>query len=218
MKITLTTCLLVGALTASMATAQAPIVTPEPLACMPTDGHAVMYADVEPLPGEQDEVRVFFRRDGYGDYYYVVMEVADENVPNRYRGVVPVPEPDNLSTQVYLGVISPDQTLVSRSLTTNIAIEEDCDVEVDEGADFVVGETSYAQKNRKIAWWQCEDVTSRIDVNGEVRDEGSCIPVILWWQRPEVIVPVVLGSVAGVVLIDDLLDPSPAPPVSPSTP
>ncbi|MBZ0113740.1 MAG: hypothetical protein K8J08_14840 [Thermoanaerobaculia bacterium] len=218
MKITTLSCLLVGAFTASMTFGQAPIVTPEPLACMPTEGHSVVYADVDPLPGDDDEVRIFFRRDGFGDYYYVIMEVLDENVPNRYRGVVPVPEPDNLSTQMYLGVIAPDRTLVSRSLTTSVAIDEDCDVEVDDGANFVVGETSYAQKNRKIAWWQCEDVTSRIDVNGEVRDEGSCVPVILWWQRPEILVPTVLGSVGGVVLVDDLIDPNPPSPVSPSTP
>jgi hypothetical protein len=218
MKITISNCLIAGTFTATMALAQAPIVTPEPLPCMPPDGHSVVYADVDPVPAEDDEVRIYFRRDGYGDYYYVIMEVADDNVPNRYRGVVPVPEPDNLATQLYLGVVALDQTLVSRSLTSTVAIDDDCDVEVDESTNFVVGETSYAQKGRKIAWWQCEDVVSRIDVNGEERDERSCLPVILWWQRPEILVPVAVASVGGVILIDDLIDSSPPPPVSPSAP
>ena len=57
--------------------AQVPMLSPDPIACMPVDGHSVVYADIDPVPADSDEVRVFFRRDGYGDYYYVIMELVD---------------------------------------------------------------------------------------------------------------------------------------------
>ena len=198
--------------------AEVPIITPEPLICMPSDGHAVVYADVDPIPAEGNEVRIFFRRDGYGDYYYVIMEVPDDDVPTRYRGVVPVPEPDNLASQLYMGVVGAGEELLSRSETLSFPIDDDCDVEVEDGHNFTVGETSAAQKGRKIAWWQCEDVSERIDVYGEHRDEGSCIPIIIWWQQPEVLIPLALGGIGTVVVIDNLLDDDPDPPVSPSIP
>ena len=139
---------------------------------MPPDGHVVMNAEVDPVPAEDDEVRIYFRREGYGDYYYVAMWMVDEDTPNLYRGVVPVPEPDNLRAQLYMAVVDSAGTILSRSNSMTVPIDDDCDVETDESFNFTVGETSAAQKGRKIAWWQCEDVTHRIDVYGEERDEG----------------------------------------------
>lgn len=211
-------CSLIALALGSVAGAQVSIVTPEPLECMPPNGHTVVWSDVDPVPNETDEVRIYFRRQGFGDFYYVIMEVPDDDVPTRYRGVVPVPEPDNEYAEYYLGVVNEAGTLLSRSETSTIPILDDCDVETDDGYEFVVGETSAAQEGRKIAWWQCEDVTARIDVYGEQRDEGACVPIIYWWQRPEIVVPVALGTVGSIILIDDILEDDPPPPVSPSSP
>src|SRR4051812_4516873 len=67
------------------------------LACIPRDGHAVAQAVAGPL-ASTEEVRIYFRRQGYGDFYWVPARPTSDG---RFWGVLPVAEPDNKIAEVY---------------------------------------------------------------------------------------------------------------------
>ena len=186
------------------ATAQVTRVVTAPLECLPATGNGVAYVSVQP-DLEHREVRLYFRRDDFGDFYYVAMEREE---PGVLSGVFPVPEESNELAEYYAAVLDGGR-VVSQSTVRQVEVTDDCDPELtqeqrDRASQLRVGETSLSQKYRKVAWWECIGVSERIDVFGEVRDDTSCIPVG-WWMRPEMLVPVsVAGAgVTSVVLIDD---------------
>jgi hypothetical protein len=81
---------------------------------------------------------------------------------------------------------------------------------------LTVGETSLGQKNRKVAWWQCEGIRERVDVRGEHRDDDVCAPMALWWERPAVLAPLAVVGAAGVTTV--VIEGNPPQPVSPAHP
>lgn len=204
---------------AGVAVAQPPTLILAPPECLPAEGQAAVAVAVTPEI-EEREIRVYFRRQGHGDFYYLVAEAAGGG---GYWAVLPIPEPDNDFAEVYAAAFDPDGNLVGRSEGATVPIYEDCDVDLTrEQADYAdslsVGETSWAQKDRKVAWWQCEHVDERIDVAGDVRDEDACVPVAYWWRNPAILVPLGIGGVGGVLLIDDIINDGPPPEASPSAP
>jgi hypothetical protein len=188
------------------AAAQIPRVLIGDLACIPRNGHALAQAVAGPLDPNQD-VRIYFRRDGYGDFYWVQARPTSDG---RFWGVLPVPEPDNHQAEVYAAVVTATGVPLAQSRVIHVPVESNCRVPLRhaqsvDASHLIVGETSLGQKFRKVAWWQCEGIRERIDVRGERRDDEACLP-IAWWERPEILGTVVL--VPG-VSITGLPDPPP---------
>jgi hypothetical protein len=193
--------LLASVTLAAGAVAQVPRVLIGDIPCVPKNGHAVAQAVAGPLDATQ-EVRIYFRRLGYGDFYWVPARPTSDG---RFWGVLPVPEPDNHMAEVYAAVVGPTGVPLAQSRVVQVPVEPNCRVQLGnaqqtDASHLIVGETSLGQKFRKVAWWQCEGIRERVDVRGERRDDEACLP-IAWWERPETIAPLVLVTGGGITTI-----------------
>jgi hypothetical protein len=200
---------------ASAAAAQVvPRVLIADMPCIPRDGHALAQAVAGPV-GPNEEVRIYFRRSGYGDFYWVPARPSSDGP---FWGVLPVPEPDNHQAEVYAAVMTTNGLPRAQSRVIQVPVTDDCRVQLRNAQEadaqhLTVGETSLGQKFRKVAWWQCEGIRERVDVRGEKREDEACLP-LAWWQRPETIAPFVLAGAGGITTIVS----EPPEEVSPSNP
>jgi len=181
--------------------AQVPRVLIGDIACIPRNGHALAQAVAGPLDPNED-VRIYFRRQGYGDFYWVPARPTSDG---RFWGVLPVPEPDNHQAEVYAAVVAPNGVPRAQSRVVQVPVEANCRVQLrnaqsTDAQHLIIGETSLGQKFRKVAWWQCEGIRERIDVRGEHRDDEACLP-FAWWERPETIAPLTLLSGGGIITV-----------------
>jgi hypothetical protein len=197
--------------------AQPPRVLLGDLSCVPKGGHALAQAIAAPLPAGS-QVRIYFRRQGYGDFYWVPARPTSDG---RFWGVLPLPEPDNSQAELYASVVSASGMPLAQSQVRSVPVQSDCRSQLDnaQAADathLIVGETSLGQKDRKVAWWQCEGIRERIDVRGERRNDDVCVPVPLWWERPEVLAPLAVVGAGGITTV--IVGGEPPTPVSPSHP
>ncbi len=168
---------------------------------------------------------------GFGNFFYVPMYPwGDEfdpeiTIPEKgswsHWGVLPVPQEENLTAETYVAIYDLQGTLLFKSPTSWAPVtDQDCDVELnDDQGDFadnlIIGETVADQEGKRVIWWECEGLDTRINTELERRDDRSCFPVI-WWANPAVWVPAAaVGGIGVVEVIED--DPAP-PPVSPSAP
>jgi len=191
--------------------AQVPLMTVG-VECIPSGGNGVVDLGVAPDVG--GDVRVYFRRAGYGDYYYVPAETGQPG-SGVYWSVLPVPEPDNVLAEYYGAVVDPAGRFLGQTPVQTVPISDDCEVDLTEpqrsrSSDLTVGETSIGQKSMKVAWWQCEGVDQRIDLYGEERHDDSCIVVAIlpvtsssaWYLSAQFWVP--FGVLAGgIALVND---------------
>jgi hypothetical protein len=198
----------------ALAAAQSPQVLVGDVPCIPRQGNELVQAIAGPLPAGA-EVRIYFRRHEHGDFYWIPAEQASNGT---WWAVLPVPEPDNAMAEVYGAVYGPGNVPLAQSRIQSVAVTEDCRVELDSRqaeatTSMTVGETALGQKMRKLAWWQCPGVRARIDVHGERRADEACLPIGLWWQRPEVLGGLVLVPPGISIVVNE-----PDPPVSPANP
>src|SRR5690606_30837718 len=143
------------------AVAQTPRVLVGDVPCIPAGGNAVVSVAAAPVPSG-GEVRVYFRRQGYGDFYWVPARPHDSGA-GAFWGVLPVPEPDNRQAEVYAAVYGADGLPLAQSRVRQVPVEGDCRAELSpaqqtEATHMTVGETALGQKLRKLAWWRCDGV------------------------------------------------------------
>lgn len=169
------------------------------------------------------------RRPGHGNFFYVPFypweDVFDPAVAMPERGswshwaVLPIPQEETLVTESYVAVYDAGGKMLYQSPVAWTATLSDCEVELEDAQrDFadnlVIGETAADQEGRRVIWWECEGLDTRINTAGERRDDRSCFAVILWWANPALYIPA--AAVTGVGIVE-VLDDSP-PDVSPSAP
>ncbi|HXT21164.1 MAG TPA: hypothetical protein VN923_10465 [Thermoanaerobaculia bacterium] len=207
--------LIAGAAAAAAQVSQGPVprVLIGDVQCIPRGGHGVAQAVAGPLTSSTDEVRVYFRRTGYGDFYWVPARPTSDG---RYWAVLPVPEPDNHQAELYAAVVGPNNTPRAQSRVITVPVEPNCHVQLGNAQEadsqhLTVGETSLGQKFRKVAWWQCDGIRERVDVHGDRRDDDSCV-AIAWWERPELMAPLFLAGAGGITTIQRPKPVSPAAP------
>jgi hypothetical protein len=216
----LTPLYLAGFLTvAATAAAQTPRVLVGAVPCIPQGGNTVVPAAAAPV-ATGSEVRIYFRRQGYGDFYWVPARSQDQQL-GAYWGVLPVPEPDNDRAEVYAAVYDASGMLLAQSRVRSVPVEAECRVDLDppqqaDATHMTVGESALGQMLRKLAWWRCEGVRERINVRGERRDDEVCAPLPLWWERAELMVPFVVAGAGGITTI--VIDDEPPPELSPFVP
>ena len=204
---------------AASAGAQTPRALVGDVPCVPAGGNAVVPAAAAPVPAGA-EVRVYFRRQGYGDFYWVPARPEDGRA-GAYWAVLPVPEPDNDAAEIYAAVYGADGLPLAQSRVRQVPVVADCQVDLDppQQADadhMLVGETALGQMYRKLAWWRCEGVRERLNVRGERRDDEVCAPMPLWWERAEMLVPFVVAGAGGVTSV--VIDEEPPDELSPFVP
>lgn len=206
---------------ATAAAAQTPRVMVGDVPCIPRGGNTVVPAAAAPVP-QGAEVRVYFRRQGYGDFYWVhARPDAAVDARHAFWAVLPIPEPDNDLAEVYAAIYGADGMPLAQSRVRQVPVREDCRVELDDqqradATHMSIGETALGQMFRKVAWWRCEGVRERINVRGERRDDEVCAPVPLWWERAEMLVPFVVAGAGGITTV--VIDDEPPRELSPVTP
>lgn len=167
---------------------------------------------------------------GFGNFFYVPMypwgdefdpEIA---IPEKgswsHWGVLPVAQEENVTAETYVAVYDLQGALLFKSPTSWSPVTDDCEVDLNDDQDdfadnLVIGETVADQEGKRVIWWECDGLDTRINTELERRDDRSCFPII-WWKNPAVWIPAAaIGGIGIVEIIED--DPSP-PPVSPAAP
>lgn len=174
--------------------------------CAPRKENVAVYATVTPdVPG--NEVRTYFHRRDYGDLYYLVMHPMGNG---RYWAVLPKPQEQNESVEFHIHVRSADDQALESSPSMTIPVTSDCKVELtDEQRDAAqklrVGDTRPDQRGRAVAWFLCDGIVERIDLDLQVRPDLFC-------AVPPGPVPIVAEGKSGVISGEDPPDVSPARP------
>jgi hypothetical protein len=207
-------CLAIASLTGSVA-AQSPHVVLAPVACIPPDGNTPVVVAVHPEPAV-GEARVFFRREGFGDFYYLPLDRAAEGA---YWSVLPIPEEGNHAGELFAAVVDAMGAVIAQSGLQVAPVRQDCVVELDaqqhaRAQELTVGETVAPQKGQTVAWWRCEGIVQRVDHQGELRDDEVCAPAALWWQRSGLMAPLLGAGAVTVMMLDD----TPAREICPARP
>ena len=177
----------------------APGIAVHEVECIPNNDNGVVQATVRPEIGGA-EVRLYFRWEEHGPFYYVVMEAAGDGL---YWATPPKPIDENDQVEVYVTQVNPaGQEVGTRSEVARIPVTEDCDVrltvhERGMAQNLVVGETDPEQIDRDVWGFLCDGIISRIDPEGVLRADGICRRcIVAWWDKPEALVPaaVLLGG------------------------
>ncbi len=199
---------LIAASFAAPLRAQEPSIQPEQVKCVPNRANGLITATVQPEIGGA-EVRLYFRWDGHGDFYYVVMEASGGGT---YWVTPPKPTDENRRIEYYVAVVEPKepegpdeaegQVVGNPSPHLTAPVEEDCDVDLDEkelgmADNLIVGETKDEQRGNPVLGFLCDGIISRIGRDGILRADEICRRcIVAWWDRPRALVPaaVLLGG------------------------
>lgn len=185
------------------ALAQAPSFEIEPTDCIPNNDNGVIRATVQPETGGT-EVRLYFRWDDHGPFYYVVMEAEGAG---RYWATPPKPVDQNHQVEYYVAVVDPEGTAIGQSDPIVTPVTSDCDVvlspkERGMAENLVVGETTDEQRGDMVYGFLCDGIISRIAPDGVLRADSICRRcIVAWWDRPDGLVPaaILLGGTTTLV-------------------
>lgn len=178
----------------AIATAAPAVVDVRGIPCFPRERNSVVYATVSPDLAEY-QVRLFFRRDGYGDAYFMQMKKFDDK--GHFYAVLPKPDRQNEELEYHVHVRGPEKETLASSPILIAPVTGDCKVELtkeqeDMSNELVVGETRVDQKGSPVAWFLCDGIVSRIDIFDDQRSDEFC-------AVPPGPVPIVAGTGGGVV-------------------
>ncbi len=168
--------------------AQAPVVTVQKAACVPTEANVAIDANVAPEVGGAS-VRLYFRWNEHGAMYYTEM-VAEGS--GAYWGLPARPEPRNENLEYYVAVVDPTGRTLGKSDTLLSPVRDDCPIQltpkqVGYANNLVVGETVAAQQGRKVLGFLCDGVVTRINHEGIMRPDEVCRGcVIPFWTKETV--------------------------------
>jgi hypothetical protein len=202
-----------GLALASVASAQAPLVTVQKAPCVPVADNVVLNATVKPEVGGTS-VRLFFRWNEHGAMYYVDMIALGGGA---YWGLPAKPEPRNENLEYYVAVVDPTGKVLGKSETQLSPVADDCpvnltDKQIGVANNLIIGETAAAQEGKRVLGFLCDGVVTRINHVGVMRPDEVCRGcVIPWWTKEEFV-----GSALLVPTTSIIIDQP--PPVSPSRP
>ncbi len=167
---------LIVLLAPTVATAAPAIIDVRGVPCVPRERNSVVYATVSP-DLDQYQVRLFFRRDGYGDAYFMQMVKFDDK--GHFYAVLPKPDRQNEEVEYHVQVRDAVKQTLASSPILIAPVTADCKVEMtkeqeDMSNELVVGETRVDQKGHPVAWFLCDGIVSRIDVFDDSRPDEFC--------------------------------------------
>lgn len=174
------------------ALAQTPAIQVEDLDCLPNRDNGVIRATLEREIGGA-EVRLYFRWEDHGPFYYVLMEAAGGGA---YWATPAKPTDENHQVEVYAAQVSPAGEVVGGpSEPLLIPVTRDCDPALDRhqrgmAENLVVGETEEEQFGGEVVGFLCDGIISRIGHDGVLRADALCRRcIVAWWDKPEGLVP-----------------------------
>jgi hypothetical protein len=203
-------------LAASAAQASVPVEMRD-LACLAHKENAAVVVELPDQP-KVAEARLYFRREIHGDYYWTAFhpdqgdgQGQDASKKQTAWAIFPKPDNENKTIEFYVDLLGEDGKSIAVSAQKLAPVKDDCDVDLTgeqrrEGNKLTVGETTPDQRDKAVAWFICDGVTERIDVDGKRRPDNYC------GITPSPF-PVQGQSDHGIVI-----NPKPRPPVSPSRP
>lgn len=185
------------------ARAQAPSFEVEPVDCIPNNDNGVIRATVQPEIGGT-EVRLYFRWDDHGPYYYVVMEAEGAG---RYWATTAKPVDENHQVEHYVAVVDPLGETLGQSEPVVTPVTNDCDLALSPkergmAENLVVGETEEEQRADMVYGFLCDGIISRIGPDGVLRADSICRRcIVAWWDRPDGLVPaaILLGGTTTLI-------------------
>lgn len=177
---------------------EGPVIQLDDVECVPRNDNGVIRGTVRPEVGGAD-VRLYFRWDDHGDFYYLIMEASGGG---RYWATPPKPSDENHQVEYYVAVVAPDGTVLGQSEPEVAPVTGDCEVPLDRvergmAENLVVGETAVEQQGRDILGFLCDGIISRIGPDGVLRADGICRRcIVAWFEKPQALVPaaVLLGG------------------------
>lgn len=189
---------------------EGPVIQLDEVQCVPRKDNGLVRATIRPEVGGAD-VRLYFRWDDHGEFYYVIMDAAGAS---RYWATPPKPTDENHQVEYYVAVVTPEGTVLGRSEPEVAPVTGDCDValkpaERGMAENLVVGETVIEQQGREVLGFLCDGIISRIGPEGVLRADGICRRcIVAWFDKPEALVPAAVLLGGGTVLTDVEASPS----------
>lgn len=189
---------------------QGPAILLDEVECVPRNDNGVVRATVQPEVGGA-AVRLYFRWDDHGEFYYVAMEAAGSG---RYWATPPKPTDENHQVEYYGAVVTPEETVLGRSEPEVAPVTGDCDVALDPtergmAENLVVGETVEEQRGQEVLGFLCDGIISRVGPDGVRRADGICRRcIVAWLDKPQALVPAAVLLGGGTVLTDVEASPS----------
>lgn len=175
----------------------------EDVDCVPNNDNGLISATVPSVPAGA-EVRLYFRWDEHGPFYYVAMapEAAE-----RWWATPPKPTDANHQVEYYVSTVDPAGGTLAESERLVTPVTEDCQVELTRkergmAENLVVGETADEQMNEEVVGFLCDGIISRMGPDGVLRADSICRRcIVAWWDRREALLPVAgfLGGVTTVI-------------------
>lgn len=139
--------------------------------CIPTTANALVTAQVTPAGAEH--VRVYFKRHGEKDYYFVEMRAGQAQ---GFWGVLPKPECGTKQVDMYVAA----GEMKSEERTVDVRADKNsCGVTLTAeqsqyAQNLVIGETVPGQKDKAVLGFCCQGIVARLEGNGPVRPDQVC--------------------------------------------
>jgi hypothetical protein len=143
--------------------------------CLPVEGNSPVYASASP-PSADTTLRLYFRRQDFGDPYYVVMHPLGGG---NFWSVLPKPERQSEVVEFHVTALDKEGQVLNSTATERAVVTGDCEAKLSqpeeaESETLTIGETSVGQKGRPVIWFLCDGITHRIDIAGTTRPDPFC--------------------------------------------
>jgi hypothetical protein len=208
-----------------------PSITVQQASCFRYGENQVVYASTLGEPGGAT-ARLYFQWTDHPYFYWVDFEhdlptgaarpggIAGAGAPSRYWVTPPKPESRNHEIEYYGVLLDSAGREIARSPALKSKVTSDCQIkltpqQLGAAQNLTIGETSFKQTKNKVNGFLCDGIVTRVNPDNVKRADEICRTcVIAWWQRKELLIPV-LGA-AGVTGITSVVIDRPEP--SPSRP
>ena len=197
--------------------AQSPSITVPQVSCFRFADNQVVRATTLGEPGGGATARLYFQWADHPYYYWVDFE---HDGPGRYWVTPPKPENRNKEVEYYGVLLDGAGRQLARTPVLKSKVTSDCQLkltpqQLGAAQNLTIGETSDKQHNNRVNGFLCDGIVTRVNTENVKRADETCRTcVIAWWERKELLIPVVgaatVGGLTSVIL--DKPEPSPSRP------
>jgi hypothetical protein len=214
--------------------AASPSISVQQAGCFKVAENQVIYASTLGEPGGAT-ARLYFQWTDHPYFYWVDFEhdlpaiaggagnaasFAAPGGSSRYWVTPPKPESRNHEIEYYAVLLDGAGREIARSPSLKTRVTSDCQIKLTPqqyGAaqNLTIGETSTKQPKNRVNGFLCDGIVTRVDPDNVKRADEICRTcVIAWWERKELLIPVLgaAGATGITSVIVDRPEPSPSRP------